>query len=266
MPVDYTTTRAFDDAEKLALTRAWVAVVGITECKLRTNYSLNAQDRAAEELLAQWQTLKYFQSRQTLRSDLACVGLSYKWAAAEYNAKTGKAFREVNAASLLTNYHKWWTVLNPLVNLQQDAIVEGGLTIATEQPHHALPQAARELCTYGVRRWKPGARSSGEQRLNVESPILQGPKAEILLSPLGSTSSELSPSSAQSPLQKPSLLLSEHLEMRKVVVMERRLDLEIMTQSQEGLSDDAVEYPRWQRRLVLAKMRQQARGNNKDQV
>ncbi|KAG2777922.1 hypothetical protein PC116_g24911 [Phytophthora cactorum] len=35
MPVDYTTTRAFDDAEKLALTRAWVAVVGITECKRR---------------------------------------------------------------------------------------------------------------------------------------------------------------------------------------------------------------------------------------
>ncbi|KAG3002006.1 hypothetical protein PC123_g22540 [Phytophthora cactorum] len=210
---------------------------------------------------------KYFQSRQTLRSDLACVSLSYKWAAAEYNAKTGKAFREVNAASLLTNYHKWWTVLNPLVNLQQDAIVEGGLTIATEQPHHALPQAASG--TVHLRGEDGGNQELDRrvrQRLNVESPILQGPKAEILLSPLGSTSSELSPSSAQSPLQKPSLLLSEHLEMRKVVVMERRLDLEIMTQSQEGLSDDAVEYPRWQRRLVLAKMRQQARGNNKDQV
>ncbi|KAG2803059.1 hypothetical protein PC112_g19346 [Phytophthora cactorum] len=186
---------------------------------------------------------KYFQSRQTLRSDLACVGLSYKWAAAEYNAKTGKAFRE------------------------QDAIVEGGLTIATEQPHHALPQAASG--TVHLRGEDGGNQELDRrvrQRLNVESPILQGPKAEILLSPLGSTSSELSPSSAQSPLQKPSLLLSEHLEMRKVVVMERRLDLEIMTQSQEGLSDDAVEYPRWQRRLVLAKMRQQARGNNKDQV
>ncbi|KAG3117842.1 hypothetical protein PI124_g4279 [Phytophthora idaei] len=157
---------------------------------------------------------KYFQSRQNLRSDLACVGLSYKWAAAEYNAKTGKAFRE------------------------QDAIVEGGLTIAT----HTFPQAA-----------------SGTVHLRVKT-------TEILLSPLGSTSSELSPSSAQSPLQKPSQLLSEHLEMRKVVVMERRLDLEIMTQSQEGLSDDAVEYLRWQRRLVLAKMRQQARGINKDQV
>ncbi|KAG3048009.1 hypothetical protein PC121_g19729 [Phytophthora cactorum] len=186
---------------------------------------------------------KYFQSRQTLRSDLACVSLSYKWAAAEYNAKTGKAFRE------------------------QDAIVEGGLTIATEQPHHALPQAASG--TVHLRGEDGGNQELDRrvrQRLNVESPILQGPKAEILLSPLGSTSSELSPSSAQSPLQKPSLLLSEHLEMRKVVVMERRLDLEIMTQSQEGLSDDAVEYPRWQRRLVLAKMRQQARGNNKDQV
>ncbi|KAG6945121.1 hypothetical protein JG687_00017471 [Phytophthora cactorum] len=131
---------------------------------------------------------KYFQSRQTLRSDLACVSLSYKWAAAEYNAKTGKAFREVNAASLLTNYHKWWTVLNPLVNLQQDAIVEGGLTIATEQPHHALPQAASG--TVHLRGEDGGNQELDRrvrQRLNVESPILQGPKAEILLSPLGST-------------------------------------------------------------------------------
>ncbi|KAG6962079.1 hypothetical protein JG688_00008783, partial [Phytophthora aleatoria] len=225
---------------------------GVFWDKVRTNYSLNAQVMTAEELLAQWQTMvqsmdeflklfqqKYFQSRQNLRSDLACVGLSYKWAAAEYNAKTGKAFRE------------------------QDAIVEGGLTIAT----HTFPQAASG--TVHLRGEDGGNQELDRrvrQRLNVESPILQGSKTEILLSPLGSTSSELSPSSAQSPLQKPSILLSEHLEMRKVVVMERRLDLEIMTQSQEGLSDDAVEYLRWQRRLVLAKMRQQARGINKDQV
>ncbi|KAF1779057.1 hypothetical protein GQ600_627 [Phytophthora cactorum] len=185
MPVDYTTTRAFDDAEKLALTRAWVAVVGITECKLRTNYSLNAQDRAAEELLAQWQTL--VQSMDDVRAEILPIS---------------------NRPSQRLGMRREWNC---------------ALT-GEDGGNQELDRRVR-------------------QRLNVESPILQGPKAEILLSPLGSTSSELSPSSA-------------HVDS----------NLEIMTQSQEGLSDDAVEYPRWQRRLVLAKMRQQARGNNKDQV
>ncbi|KAF1786026.1 hypothetical protein GQ600_19970 [Phytophthora cactorum] len=265
MPMDYTTTRAFDDAEKLTLTRAWASTAslkslvgrpGVFWDKVRTNYSLNAQVRTAEELLAQWQTMvqsmdeflklfqqKYFQFRQNLRSDLACVGLSYKWAAAEYNAKTGKAFREVNAASLLTNHRKWWTVLNPLVNLQQDAIVEGGLTIAT----HTFPQAASG--TVHLRGEDGGNQELDRrvrQRLNVESPILQGSKTEILLSPLGSTIATA---------ETKSIALGTSGNA-KVVVMERRLDLEIVTQSQEGLSDDAVEYLRWQRRLVLAKMRQ----------
>ncbi|ETI42775.1 hypothetical protein F443_12161 [Phytophthora nicotianae P1569] len=287
MPMNCT-TRAFDDAEKLALTQAWIATAedyaakastaslksvfgrpGVFWDKVRANYSLNVRVRTAAELLAQWQTMvrsmgeflklfeqKYFESRQDFHNDWESVGQAFKWAAAEYKAKTGAEFREVNAASLLTNHQKWWTVLKPLVNLQQDATVEA---IDTDQP-----QAASG--TVHVRSEDEENHDIGRcvrQRLNTEAPILQGSKVEVLLSPLGSTSSGFSPSSAQSTLHRPSLSLSECLEMRKVEVMERQLDLQIMTQSQEGLSDEAVEYLRWQRHLVLAKMR---RGINKEEV
>jgi hypothetical protein len=55
--------------------------------------------------------------------------------------------------------------------------------------------------------------------------------------------------------------MADEVALRKVEVMERRLELEIMTRSEDGLSPEAVEYVRWQRQLVLIKMREQMRPN-----
>lgn len=47
----------------------------------------------------------------------------------------------------------------------------------------------------------------------------------------------------------------DEMDVRKLELMERRLDFDIMTQSEEGLSTEAVEYLRLQRQLILEKAR-----------
>ncbi|KAF4028456.1 hypothetical protein GN244_ATG19878 [Phytophthora infestans] len=123
---------------------------------------------------------------------------------------------------------------------EQNASIE--LNPATEQAQ-TPPQAAKRLRCEAY-----GEQELDRQRVDVENVILTESKVAVLLSPLWSTSSE------QSTPQKPSLSLSERLKMRKISVVEGQLDLKIMTQSHVGLSDEAVKYLRWQRRLVIAKV------------
>ncbi|KAF4036774.1 hypothetical protein GN244_ATG08463 [Phytophthora infestans] len=66
--------------------------------------------------------------------------------------------------------------------------------------------------------------------------------------------------------EKKYLTRSPRLKMRKIIVMEGQLDLKIITQSHVGLSDEAVEYLRWQHRLVIAEVRRQMRGVNAEEV
>lgn len=52
----------------------------------------------------------------------------------------------------------------------------------------------------------------------------------------------------------------EDIGAKKMEVMERQLDLDIMTFSEDGLSPEAVEYLRLQRAWILRKIRKQTEG------
>ncbi|KAE8966932.1 hypothetical protein PF011_g27755 [Phytophthora fragariae] len=272
----------FEDQDRTSLTRAWIAVAeeyatqtstaknslkavlgrpGVFWDKVQAKYSGNCS--SAEELLTQWQQIlrplteflqlfeqKYFESRPNFRYDGACVGQSFKWATVEFRAKTGAEFPHLAAATQLTSHNKWWSVLKPLVLLQQASSVEQeeeGEDVSIVCDIAQLPPVA------GAMR----ARSEDDdemthrrvrQRLDLDSPR----SIELPMSPFRPQSPEF-----VSPVpQKAKPSLSDDVKLGKVMTMERRLDLDIMTQSEHGLSAEAVEYLRWQRQQILRKMRE----------
>ncbi|KAG7376401.1 hypothetical protein PHYPSEUDO_013592 [Phytophthora pseudosyringae] len=91
--------------------------------KVQAKFAALAKVKTTRQHLVQWQAmlqpkmalfeLKYFKSRQGFRYDWAC---------------------DVDAASLLVNHSKGWTVLKPLIGLQQGFTVEEKVAVCTEQP------------------------------------------------------------------------------------------------------------------------------------
>jgi hypothetical protein len=278
----------FRATETLALTRAWMAVaedlaaytlsaelkreLGSPSCafwtKVQARYATSRCEggiaRSANELLRHWQaTLRslstflalfeceYFASRRSFRDDGACVEQALDWAVVEYRHEKGEAFQLTEEAALLTSHRKWWSVLKPLIALQKEVSVgDEEASISPEVPQQEMRVRAhpRSEDEAEKRRVRP--------RLDSEELALTETTPVVLLSPVRSTGVEV----ASSP-KRTCTTMADEVALRKVEVMERRLELEIMTRSEDGLSPEAVEYVRWQRQLVLIKMREQMRPN-----
>ncbi|EGZ10045.1 hypothetical protein PHYSODRAFT_260611 [Phytophthora sojae] len=195
---------------------------------------------------------KYFESRPNFRYDDACVGQSFKWATVQFRAKTGAKFPHVAAATQLTSHNKWWSVLKPLVMLQRASSVEqeeggeeeeGALVVSGLQSTIASKRTRREKEDGG-----DDEKDSRRMRQRVEPR-----EVELPMSPFRPQSPGI-----VSPLPwKATHSNLDEVKLRKVVAMERRLDLDTMTQGEDGLSPEAQEYLRWQRQQILRKMREE---------
>ncbi|KAL3672949.1 hypothetical protein V7S43_002251 [Phytophthora oleae] len=142
----------------------------------------------------------------------------------------------------------------------------GAVSLMHHRPKHLFVfrlqlEAAEGVCGNVHSRAEEGDEEGNRRvrpRLELENYESQASTVQTQLSPVGSTNLEISLSPA-SPIHKSK---AEELEVRKLGIMERQLDLQIMTQSEAGLPTDAVRYIRWQRHLVMEKMRQDRNSNN----
>ncbi|KAG7393167.1 hypothetical protein PHYBOEH_006165 [Phytophthora boehmeriae] len=205
--------------------------------------------RTAHELQTQWEkirpsvaeflhffTWKWKVSRIHTSDASVCRQEALEYAAAAFIEETGCEFQYLEMARKLTYHEKWWSVLSPL--LLREKKMSGGGTNMREEVEEDSP--VKRQSKRGIVRSRDedeeGETAGRRVRRRVET-------------------TEQSPRNAPAKTS-PSML--EKAEMKKAGVMERQLEMEMMTKSDEGLSDEAVEYLRLQRQLILGKLREKS--------
>ncbi|KAE9008602.1 hypothetical protein PR003_g15594 [Phytophthora rubi] len=141
-----------------------------------------------------------------------------------FQDKHGYVFPHEITVRLLVHHAKWITLVKPLLMPEENL---------SEEVPAAKPR-------------KPSGALRGGKRLKTEG----GPANDPPVRRVGPRRSDTEAASTGR--------LDENAEKHKLKVMERQLELDIMTYNEEGLSAEAVEYLRLQRAQILRKIRLQA--------
>ncbi|OWZ13120.1 hypothetical protein PHMEG_00013614 [Phytophthora megakarya] len=151
----------------------------------------------------------------------------------EFQAKHGHDFEYEVTARLLIHHGEWWTVLKPLLMpSNEDKPESESSTPGDDQESSNEPSTPENVST-------PEELGTDEEE--------DTPKRSRL-----DSTTQVSISSSQSVDSQ-----FEALDTKKLEVVERQLEWNIMTRSEDDLSAEGIEYLRLQRDQILRKMRMQ---------
>jgi hypothetical protein len=259
-------------------------------------YAVNASPafptRTAEQLQRQWKVMcpsmvavvtLFGQKCQHLSSGATGEADAFAWAVETFRRSTKKPFAFAGTLWLLVSQKAWWKVLKPHF-MQQFALIldeedaELGLQEQQQEPATepeesvlseslSLDDESQELplsLVCGASRLRSGEEDEEDTRERRVRPRLVSedvpsltPVEEVLealqkTESLGSVLLKGSSTSSSRPGYE-----EAEVKTREVnCVMEQRLELDIMTQSEDGLSLEAQEYLCLRRREILMKLRE----------
>lgn len=166
------------------------------------------------------------------------VSQAFEWAIKTFHAATKKEFEYVSEAWLLVTQATWWTVLKPQLMHQFASMHE-----EDDRPdqYEKQPSSAEvSVSTTQSRRVDDGGRRV-KQRIEFMN------------------ADSLMPANKALPSEAQRLMVETRDDQKSkamVRMMERRLELDIMTQSDVGLSAEAKEYLALQRQLILQRLKE----------
>ncbi|TDH72196.1 hypothetical protein CCR75_001020 [Bremia lactucae] len=240
------------------LTRAWIAVASnpsMEHCnnlfweQVASTYVASVpptdKQRTIEELESQWKSLRpamvafvtlFSQKYKKANHSNDAIRQAFEWAIKTFHATTKRPFEHVAVAWLLVNHAMWWKTLKPQLMHQFATTMHEEDTFVNQQDESFIAPVPL-VCNSRVRTVEDNDKGQDRRvkpRLGLE---------ESHLSPRGELYTDF-------PRDRP-------MTKDMVRVMERRLELDIMTQSDVGLTREAKEYLCLQRRLILQKLKQQ---------
>ncbi|EGZ04646.1 hypothetical protein PHYSODRAFT_308183 [Phytophthora sojae] len=202
-----------------------------TEERARSVYELHAQWLSILPSLVEFLTLfcdQWVGSCLSSQEAEASQEEAFSSARNAFQEEHGRPFSHEVTVRLLVNHAKWGTLVKPLLVPDEDLSEEVGA--ATPNKLSALSREEPKDEEAGAAANDPPPRRVRQRRSDTEA---------------DSTDASLS-------------RLNEAAEEKRLEVMERQLEVEIMTYNEDGLSAEAVEYLRLQRSRILRKVRLQA--------
>ncbi|CEG46743.1 uncharacterized protein PHALS_03427 [Plasmopara halstedii] len=243
-----------ESVDLLNLARAWITVASNTqpeqddcvfwkrvESAYATNVPPTNQCWTIDMLQKQWKAMRpamvafvtlFSQRYKKLETLGDNVRQAFEWAIKTFRAATKKDFEFVSVAWLLVNQTTWWMVLKPRLMHQFASMHEEDET----QEQQEKQQASIEVSQCTTRSSSADDRDQSRKRHIKQRGEFKNchslPSAEDF-----------------------HRMVDEQKSKDMAQVMERRLELDIMTQSEVGLSPEAKEYLVLQRQLILQRLK-----------
>ncbi|GMF65673.1 unnamed protein product [Phytophthora lilii] len=261
-------TAVLTSEELVTLARAWIAVASGHQAhvtleqinclfwdQVGAKCAANGVTRSIPELQTQWKAMRpsmvafitlFSQKCKGSRDNEVGLKEAFQSAVKTFRSATKTPFEYEAVAWLLVNHEMWWKVLKPQL-LQQFALMHEEEELLVEE---------LELEEISMSPVAGVARSRCEDEEELERRVRQRLDSDDLTS-LTSVDELQQHSSQASTLKSAASQEVDEVKTAELAqVMEWRLELDIMTQSEDGLTDEAKEYLRLQRLRILQRLRE----------
>ncbi|KAG7376155.1 hypothetical protein PHYPSEUDO_014195 [Phytophthora pseudosyringae] len=275
---------AFDSAELMDLTRAWVAVASDRQAhgnelfwdQVGVQYAASVpptcrRPRTVEELQRQWKAMRpsmvafvtlvsqKWKSSKPPTGGSRYHGQAFEFAVKTFRAATRRNFEYEAEAWLLVSQATWWTALKPQLMQQYASMHEEEEQERQERAECPVtPEDVSASPVCGRTRSRSDA-DDDEMQERRERRRLASEDLHSLTSGEEVQHSHLELPSEGSTVRETVIHTGADGAEQKTAgarVMERRLELDIMTQSGAGLSAEAKEYLHLQRQLILRRLKE----------